>query len=221
MDLAASVQSAGCPVIVNTSFNLSWGPIVNQPQEAYRTFMSSDVDALVLENHLLLKPEQAANREARMRTTNGEADRRLASLWSCPSCGGEMAARDHRARCAGCCQEFKEEEGIWQLFWPPTRRPRATSPSSSLRGASVPGLRRGGVAGLAAQQVAQADLLAAAREQIGHNTRVLDVGCGTGQLTNFLGMGTRTVIGSDLCMNSLKLADSAATRACRGYASSR
>ena len=45
----------GCPVVVNTSFNLSWEPIVNQPSEAYRTFLSSDIDALVLENALLLK----------------------------------------------------------------------------------------------------------------------------------------------------------------------
>jgi len=44
-------------------------------------------------------------------------------------------------------------------------------------------------------------------EQIGHQTRILEVGCGTGQMTNFLGMGFgRTVIGTDLCMNSLRLA---------------
>ena len=44
-------------------------------------------------------------------------------------------------------------------------------------------------------------------EQIPHTASVLEVGCGTGQLTNFLGMGFgRTAIGADLCMNSLKLA---------------
>jgi SAM-dependent methyltransferase len=44
-------------------------------------------------------------------------------------------------------------------------------------------------------------------EQISHTASVLEVGCGTGQLTNFLGMGWgRTAIGADLCMNSLKLA---------------
>src|SRR4029077_15329431 len=36
-------QLTGCPVAVNTSFNLSWEPIVNQPSEAYRTFLSSDI----------------------------------------------------------------------------------------------------------------------------------------------------------------------------------
>jgi SAM-dependent methyltransferase len=44
-------------------------------------------------------------------------------------------------------------------------------------------------------------------EQISHSASILEVGCGTGQLTNFLGMGWgRTAVGADLCMNSLKLA---------------
>jgi len=44
-------------------------------------------------------------------------------------------------------------------------------------------------------------------EQIPPGARVLEVGCGTGQLTNFLGIhGNRQVIGSDVCLNSLRLA---------------
>ena len=44
-------------------------------------------------------------------------------------------------------------------------------------------------------------------EQIPDGTTVLEAGCGTGQLTNFLGMHwSRTVIGADLCLNSLRLA---------------
>jgi SAM-dependent methyltransferase len=44
-------------------------------------------------------------------------------------------------------------------------------------------------------------------EQIPHTAKILEIGCGTGQMTNFLGMRwDRTVIGTDLCMNSLKLA---------------
>ncbi len=43
--------------------------------------------------------------------------------------------------------------------------------------------------------------------QLPSRARILEVGCGTGQLSNFLGMGHgRTVIGADVCMNSLKLA---------------
>ena len=41
-------QATGVPVLLNTSFNVRGEPIVNTPQEAYRTFMQSGLDALVL-----------------------------------------------------------------------------------------------------------------------------------------------------------------------------
>lgn len=43
-------------------------------------------------------------------------------------------------------------------------------------------------------------------EQIPFGTRILECGCGTGQLTNFLSLSSRTAIGTDICMNSLGLA---------------
>jgi carbamoyltransferase len=50
----------GCPVIVNTSFNIRGEPIVCTPEDAFRCFMATDMDCLVLENHLLLKERQPA-----------------------------------------------------------------------------------------------------------------------------------------------------------------
>jgi SAM-dependent methyltransferase len=44
-------------------------------------------------------------------------------------------------------------------------------------------------------------------DAIPFNTTVLEVGCGTGQLSNFLGIGCRRVIGTDLCLNSLRLGE--------------
>jgi carbamoyltransferase len=52
-------ERTGCPVLVNTSFNVRGEPIVCTPAEAYRCFLNTDLDAVVLENHLLLKEEQA------------------------------------------------------------------------------------------------------------------------------------------------------------------
>ena len=49
----------GCPVIVNTSFNIRGEPIVCTPEDAYRCFMATDMDCLVLENHILVKQDQA------------------------------------------------------------------------------------------------------------------------------------------------------------------
>lgn len=48
----------GCPVLVNTSFNVRGEPIVCTPSDAYLCFMRTDMDALVLENFILLKENQ-------------------------------------------------------------------------------------------------------------------------------------------------------------------
>jgi carbamoyltransferase len=50
----------GCAVIVNTSFNVRGEPIVCSPEDAYRCFMRTEMDYLVLENQLLAKTDQPA-----------------------------------------------------------------------------------------------------------------------------------------------------------------
>ena len=51
-------QRTGCPAIVNTSFNVRGEPIVCTPKDAYRCFMRTEMDVLVLENQILFKNEQ-------------------------------------------------------------------------------------------------------------------------------------------------------------------
>ena len=51
-------QRTGCPVLINTSFNVRGEPIVCTPEDAYRCFMRTEMDYLVLENFLLAKPDQ-------------------------------------------------------------------------------------------------------------------------------------------------------------------
>jgi len=48
----------GCPALINTSFNVRGEPIVCSPEDAYRCFMATDMDVLVIENHILLKADQ-------------------------------------------------------------------------------------------------------------------------------------------------------------------
>jgi len=48
----------GCPVLINTSFNVRGEPIVCTPEDAYHCFMNTDMDVLVLEDFVLLKTEQ-------------------------------------------------------------------------------------------------------------------------------------------------------------------
>jgi carbamoyltransferase len=56
--IKAFQRRTGCPALVNTSFNVRGEPIVCTPEDAYRCFMRTEMDALVLENQLLLKSEQ-------------------------------------------------------------------------------------------------------------------------------------------------------------------
>ena len=56
--MAAFHARTGCPLIVNTSFNVRGEPMVCSPDDAYRCFMRTDMDLLVLENFLLEKAVQ-------------------------------------------------------------------------------------------------------------------------------------------------------------------
>jgi carbamoyltransferase len=51
-------EKSNCPVIVNTSFNVRGEPIVCTPEDSYRCFMRTEMDVLVIDNHVLLKNEQ-------------------------------------------------------------------------------------------------------------------------------------------------------------------
>jgi carbamoyltransferase len=56
--LQAFHRLTACPVLVNTSFNVRGEPIVCTPTDAYRCFMRTEMDYLVLENCLLAKTDQ-------------------------------------------------------------------------------------------------------------------------------------------------------------------
>jgi carbamoyltransferase len=56
--IAEFEKRTGCPVIINTSFNVRGEPIVQSPQDAYRCFMRTNMDVLVLDTFLVEKREQ-------------------------------------------------------------------------------------------------------------------------------------------------------------------
>jgi carbamoyltransferase len=61
--IAAFDRRSGCPVIINTSFNVRGEPIVCSPEDAYLCFMRTNMDVLVLGNQILRKEEQPELRE--------------------------------------------------------------------------------------------------------------------------------------------------------------
>jgi carbamoyltransferase len=56
--LSAFDEQTGCPVLINTSFNVRGEPIVCSPEDAYLCFMRTQMDVLVLGNQILLKEDQ-------------------------------------------------------------------------------------------------------------------------------------------------------------------
>jgi carbamoyltransferase len=67
--LRAFHRLTGCPMLVNTSFNIRGEPIVCTPEDAYRCFLATDMDVLVVEDCLLEKRQvrqvvSAADRES-------------------------------------------------------------------------------------------------------------------------------------------------------------
>jgi carbamoyltransferase len=56
--MRAFEERTGCPVLINTSFNVRGEPIVCTPEHAYHCFMGTDMDVLVMEDFVLLKDEQ-------------------------------------------------------------------------------------------------------------------------------------------------------------------
>jgi carbamoyltransferase len=56
--LKAFESLTGCPLLVNTSFNVRGEPIVCTPEDAYRCFLRTEIDALVLGDYVLHRTEQ-------------------------------------------------------------------------------------------------------------------------------------------------------------------
>jgi carbamoyltransferase len=51
-------KNTGCPMLVNTSFNVRGEPIVCTPEDAFRCFMRTEMDYLVIENYIMVKSDQ-------------------------------------------------------------------------------------------------------------------------------------------------------------------
>lgn len=58
--ISAFNDLTGCPILVNTSFNVRGEPIVESPSDAYRCFMRTSMDYLVVGSHLIRKASQSA-----------------------------------------------------------------------------------------------------------------------------------------------------------------
>lgn len=130
-------------------------------------------------------------------------------IFACPTCGRGLAFKDHDIQCLSCEVVFPVDNGIPLLFAADDgqtqhvtdvvkafyeENPFPNYDDLDSRQSLLEKARRGVFARLLDEQIPRWAL-------------VLEVGCGTGQLTNFLGLRwDRRVFGSDICLNSLRLA---------------
>jgi SAM-dependent methyltransferase len=132
-----------------------------------------------------------------------------AELFQCPRCSSDLDLRPDALICSGCGHRFEIAEGIPRLFCPNDWSESQPDVTESMKafyeetpfpnyddfdsvGSLIEKSRRGMFAKLLDDQIPPA-------------TRILECGCGTGQLTNFLSIANRTVFGTDMCLNSLRL----------------
>jgi ubiquinone/menaquinone biosynthesis C-methylase UbiE len=127
----------------------------------------------------------------------------------CPGCEGQLELIGNGLKCLDCYQVYPFRDNIPQLFWPNEWDASEQDVTEEIKSFyeknpfpnyddfdNVASLVEKAKKGLFAKLL---------DEQIPFGVRILDCGCGTGQLTNFLSIANRTVIGTDMCLNSLRM----------------
>jgi len=130
-------------------------------------------------------------------------------LFQCPACGGELLIQNDISCCL-CGRHYPVQDRIPLLFLPNDWNGK-TDVTEKIKSFyeknpfpnyddidNISVLINKAERGLFAKMLDQ---------QIPINAKVLEVGCGTGQLSNYLGISYRTLFGTDLCLNSLRLAN--------------
>src|SRR5262245_34768420 len=133
----------------------------------------------------------------------------ILSLLCCPRCGADLVRAAAGLGCSGCAHHFEVTDGIPMLFWPNEWTPSAHDVTEIVKGfyeeTPFPNYDDFDSVGSLIAKARQGRFAKLLDEQVPPGTRILECGCGTGQLTNFLSISNRTVFGTDICVNSLRL----------------
>lgn len=128
----------------------------------------------------------------------------------CPGCSGELDFAADAVRCKRCGNRYRIENGIPLLFLPNewAKRRKDVTPVIKNFYEQAPFPNYDDLEDTAAlvNKAEKGFFARMLNEQVPFNIRVLEAGCGTGQLSNFLGIANRMVFGTDMCLNSLALA---------------
>jgi ubiquinone/menaquinone biosynthesis C-methylase UbiE/uncharacterized protein YbaR (Trm112 family) len=131
-------------------------------------------------------------------------------FFCCPRCTGNLAIDRENLTCQNCSQKYPISHDIPRLFWPNEWDPGKEDVTEQIKDfyeeTPFPDYDDFDDVGSLIEKSRQGIFAKLLDDQIPYGTRILECGCGTGQLTNFLSVANRTVIGTDICINSLKMA---------------
>jgi len=131
-------------------------------------------------------------------------------LFACPKCKGDLEIAEDSLSCSQCNNCYPVENGIPLLFWPhepnSTKRDVTEIVKTFYEKTPFPNYENFENIGDLVRKAQEGIFARLLNEQVSFGIKVLEIGCGTGQLSNFLGIAHRYVFGVDMCLNSLKLA---------------
>jgi len=130
-------------------------------------------------------------------------------IFVCPACGGSLTVDADKIKCLKCHNSYEVEDGIPLLFLPHegdnSKKNITNIVKSFYEKTPFPNYEEMENIGDLVEKAQKSFFPRLLNEQIPFNIRILEVGCGTGQLSNFLGTAHRDVFATDICFNSLKL----------------
>ena len=129
----------------------------------------------------------------------------------CPLCCGSLSISKDTITCVSCGKEYLNDGGIYQFYCPrevdAAKKDVTEEVMRFYMDTPFPNYEEIENTGDLIEKARQNIFARLLDEQLPYFIRVLEVGCGTGQLSSFLGISQRTVFGTDMCLNSLRLAE--------------
>ncbi len=127
----------------------------------------------------------------------------------CPDCAGALRSIEGELVCAGCSRRFEVSDGIPLLFWPHDQSVGDGDPTATVKAfyeeTPFPDYEEFDSAATLMQKARLGWFAKLLDDQSPPGAKVLECGCGTGQLSIFLSIANRQLLGTDMCLNSLRL----------------
>jgi SAM-dependent methyltransferase len=144
-----------------------------------------------------------------MKTETVQSLTQMNAILCCPKCTGKLDIGEDSILCADCHQRYDIADNIPLCFWPNEWASSKKDITDIVREfyeeTPFPNYDDFDNAGSLMQKARQGIFARLLDDQIPFGARILECGCGTGQLSNFLSIANRTVVGTDICLNSLRL----------------